>query len=304
MCFTRELPERPLALMANYGRLLFNESDGRNRSRSSRGDSNHEFLYSLAATPEPGAPNYPNLCSYRAACVCASETGHLTKAVAVIEQSRGRARLSISVGRAVVEQLSSAERSEFEQVRNRIQDAQAELRLHERQWRSDYIALAKQLREAENALSALISSVRQRFPDFMPAATLDQIFEAASETPLIYIWATSRGGLALVVRRTKLTVLLSGCQTSLLDVRWKDTRAGARQLADRRAGGMKRSAPRCVGCGMSPSLPLSKRFIPPRQGMDPRRVLALFPLHRRTWKISPLRPANSSHRQDDFHLFA
>ncbi|MFW5735166.1 MAG: CHAT domain-containing protein, partial [Oceanidesulfovibrio sp.] len=173
-----------------------------------------DLLYMAAATPEARRAelrevrDLPADLSYALAQTATDgERASLQEAVLALEQNRAR-----WLGEAF------ALRSErppgvpdeawrrFIAAGEQIRDLQAEARLPEdTPGKRVYIAISQKLSSAHAALEEAVDEVRRHAPDFMPISTFADVQVAAKVSPLVYIAATSAGGLALIVRDDEIT---------------------------------------------------------------------------------------------------
>jgi hypothetical protein len=137
--------------------------------------------------------------------------GELTRAAQIVEG--GRVRLlaeALERDRADLERLRELGHGELLQ---RYKDTATEWtwlsdprRNQERAWHA-HAAARSQLESCRGRLEALVEEIRRvaGYEDFLTSPGLDEIAEAAADCPLVYIVASSVGGVALIVQGNKKT---------------------------------------------------------------------------------------------------
>jgi len=123
------------------------------------------------------------------------------QAVAVLEQNRARwLREALEMSSTRPANVPAALWSAFQTQAQHVRELQAEAQLPDHTpGRRTFLALSALLATARADLSAAVNAIRAVAPDFLPKPTFAQIQSAAPDGPLVYLLATSAGGLALIV---------------------------------------------------------------------------------------------------------
>ena len=161
----------------------------------------HERVYYLARTPAARliamrqATTLPGRLAYALA-----KLGRADDAAVALERGRARELAEQLAYEQALVQLSDRERGALDDVRTRIRMLESEMRLPvDTPGKRDFGTLSQQLKGLHEQLDSLISDIRSRLPELFSALDFDDIRQAACNVPLVYLLATDRGGLALVV---------------------------------------------------------------------------------------------------------
>ena len=161
----------------------------------------HQRVYHLARTPDARleamrqATTLPGRLAYALA-----RLGRGDDAAVALEGGRARELAERLAYEQALGRLSDAERSALDDVRTRIGILESELRLPiDTPSKRDFATLSQLLRDLHERLDSLIEGIRSRLPELFSALDFEDIRRAAGNVPLVYLLATDRGGLALVV---------------------------------------------------------------------------------------------------------
>jgi CHAT domain-containing protein/tetratricopeptide (TPR) repeat protein len=118
-------------------------------------------------------------------------------AVSTLERWRARS-LSEVLGLSRAESVSvpPANAEQFDLARQAVKHLQAQVRWATTQ---EVAALASEIETAYHRLNEIITSIRRYNPGFLLESGLDQALKAAKSAPILFLLATSHGGLALIV---------------------------------------------------------------------------------------------------------
>jgi CHAT domain-containing protein len=173
----------------------------------------NNLLYLSAATPEARRAELhevhglPARLSYALAQTATDDdSAPLQEAVLALERNRARwLSEALALRSERPESVPDEAWQRFAECTQQVQILQAEARLPEGiPGKHEYVVLSQDLVAAYAALEEAVDEVRRHASDFMPVPTFADVQAAARVSPLIYIAATSAGGLALSVRADKI----------------------------------------------------------------------------------------------------
>jgi len=161
----------------------------------------YQRVYHLARTPDARleamrqAAVLPGRLAYALA-----RLGRAAEAAVALEGGRARELAERLAYEQALVRLPDAERNALDDVRTRIGMLESELRLPlDTPSKRDFATLSQLLRDLHEQLDRLIEDIRSRLPELFSALDFDDIRRAAGNVPLVYLLATDRGGLALVL---------------------------------------------------------------------------------------------------------
>lgn len=138
---------------------------------------------------------------------CLARLGRLTEAVERLEAAKTVALAeALALDRAPLEGVLPADRAAFEAARERVRKLEEAARAidtgdHNQSTVRRFVQISSELHTAHRALAAVIDHIRQYAPKFMTAgvdfAAIAQA--AAPANPLVYLFTTTQGSLALIV---------------------------------------------------------------------------------------------------------
>lgn len=118
-------------------------------------------------------------------------------AVSTLERWRARSLSeALVLSRADSVSVAQADAKQFDLARKAVKHLQAQVR-----WAKDHevAALASEVETAYHRLNEIVTNIRRYNPGFLLESGLDEALKAAKSAPILFLLATSHGGLALMV---------------------------------------------------------------------------------------------------------
>jgi CHAT domain-containing protein/tetratricopeptide (TPR) repeat protein len=214
VCQDGTVPVFERAPAMNLGNLHFKEGEWQAAHAAyARAIAAGERLYRMSATEPSRQAELADVTHLsQEDAYCLAKLGRLPEAVERLETGRTRTLVeALTRNSAALELAREDDRAAFEQARATIQELDAQVRemvspLSYDHPRQPYVDLASALQVARTELFAVIERIRAYVPNFMPNE-LDarRICQAsAAEFPLVYLVATSKGGMALLASHALL----------------------------------------------------------------------------------------------------
>jgi tetratricopeptide (TPR) repeat protein len=122
---------------------------------------------------------------------------------AVLALEQGRARMlaeALAIDQAPIEAAQPGDRAAFEDARNEILEWQSRARADNPN--RDFVTMSAALASAYARLNVAIQAIQKYEPSFLSEPDIEAIRKAAAAAPLVYVVATTNGGLALAVRES------------------------------------------------------------------------------------------------------
>jgi hypothetical protein len=227
--------------------------------------------------------------------------GRAGEAVALLEEQAAQALSQVLArNEAALRDACDADRDAFSRARARIDTLEAAARREGQREKSSTLTVVSELRQAHRSLQAIAERIRAYVPQFMPESmTVAEIggLSRALEQPIVYLFTTSHGSVALVVPPESArtvdvdTIWLDEFTTGSLDGIMDDRAGGAGGYLHQVAGGGPEDDPAALMRVLDEAWPrLNRSLMGPvtqrlldlgfsRAVIVARGTLALLPLH-------------------------